>query len=216
MFWRYDLEARTYIREIFPGHWAFCPELQKEAKRQYELVAARNINEGEWIGEYTGTVDFRINCGQKYTAAYYMPDTVDLVDGDLCVDGENYGNETRYINSLSPSSPDYITKNATMTTVWCAEQLRIGIFALKAIKKYCAIIVDYNEYSNSYFKPHSEEEEELKTPYVFITCKDQYGDGPVKVSDSESTQEITDDKEEFKSYRPASPIDYIDLTTSPS
>jgi len=216
MFWKYDLEARTYIREIFPGHWAFCSELASLGHRQYELVAARDIEDGEWIGEYTGMVDYRGNCGKKYTAAYYTPGSVDFNDGDLCVDGERYGNETRYINSLSPTTPLYIKKNATMATVWCAEELRIGVFATKRIKQYCAIIVDYNEYSNTYFKVDEEEDEKYKrTPYVWISTEDQLFELTKSSKESsESTQEIEHSPNRLLeiSYESSNTVVYIDLT----
>jgi len=126
IFWKYDLEARTYIREIFNGPWAFCPELAKTGKLQYELVAARDIQPDEWIGEYTGVIDFRpiSNIGKKYSADFFIPTSVDLSQGDLCVDGEYYGNETRFINSITDDTPDYIKTNSTMTTVWCAGKVK--------------------------------------------------------------------------------------------
>jgi len=57
MFFSCDIKSRTYIREIFQGHWAWCSELAsvpngKRPRKQYELVAAEYIKKKDWICEY--------------------------------------------------------------------------------------------------------------------------------------------------------------------
>jgi len=199
LFWKGDIESRTYIKQIFPGHWAWCPQIAKSGKsqEQYELVASVDIENEDWICEYTGSLTFRRYYGQKYATSVFMPENISFEDGELCIDAETCGNEARYINSVTPFTAPYIKKNATLITVWCAGQLRIGVFATTHIPKFHAIILDYNEYSNSYFKTKltSKAEKNLKIhrpdPCVLISFKDQklHVDPPGVVPETDSFTE---------------------------
>jgi len=65
-----------------------------------------------------------------------------------------------------------------MPAVWCAGQLRIGVFATKNIPKFTAIVLDYNEHSNTYFKSRPSKTRKMDTnklplPYIYISVKDQ-------------------------------------------
>eukprot|EP01124_Arcella_intermedia_P011400 TRINITY_DN177_c0_g1_i12.p4 TRINITY_DN177_c0_g1~~TRINITY_DN177_c0_g1_i12.p4 ORF type:complete len:118 (+),score=26.43 TRINITY_DN177_c0_g1_i12:985-1338(+) len=102
-----------------------------------------------------------------------MPKTFPL-SMSLCIDAEKYGNEARFINSVTPNSPSYIVQNATLTTVWCENEIRVGVFATKNIKKDEAIILNYNEYKNSYFKRSQQAHRSTPTSVVFVPKQEQH------------------------------------------
>jgi len=223
-----DLEPRIKVRQIFPGHWAWCDELQNKnvaddpilplphfdpseinencndeifdtmyhgSRCQFEAVAIEDIAPDEFICEYVGRIKFHRDCpNSRYIAAFWKPESVNWEDA-LCVDAESYGNEARYINSVTPTTPPYFKQNATMSTVWCRGELRVIISATRFIPKLHPIIIDYDEFENSYFDPTLNHSEEHTTkqglPVVYISVRDQ---GPPEVKDEESTKK----KEEKK------------------
>jgi len=74
-----------------------------------------------------------------------------------------------------------LKKNATMITIWHAGQLRIGVFATDYIPKYHAIVLDYNEHSNTYFKLKAIGKSEtvvtqISPPFVRVPRKEQFLD----------------------------------------
>ena len=116
---------------------------------QYEAIAREDIAEGEYIGEYAGRVKYtsdstatsmyvavraiKIHFDKPHLAILtcYFHQNLFFADGlpeilyktPLCIDSQHEGNETRFINSISPTSPPYITQNASMSTVWCRGQV---------------------------------------------------------------------------------------------
>jgi len=136
-----------------------------------------------------GRIKFHRDCpNSRYIAAFWKPESVNWEDA-LCVDAESYGNEARYINSVTPTTPPYFKQNATMSTVWCRGELRVIISATRFIPKLHPIIIDYDEFENSYFDPTLNHSEEHTTkqglPVVYISVRDQ---GPPEVKDEESTK----------------------------
>lgn len=140
-------------------HWAYCEQLASAGARQYETVACRKIFCHEVLDEYTGTVRYlsepqaKDNC---YVARMCWPDDDedddDNKDGNkffdrqlsaLVVDAQRVGNETRYINSVSATTPPSVQQNARMETVWCRGKPRIIIVALRDIEDGEPIVVDY-------------------------------------------------------------------------
>jgi hypothetical protein len=53
----------------------------------------------------------------------YPPELGDLGDKQLCLDAEHEGNEMRFVNSVAPTTAFYIRQNATMSTLWCRNQV---------------------------------------------------------------------------------------------
>jgi hypothetical protein len=116
------------------------------ARKQYEVVAKQEIKEHEVIAEYVGKVVDVIysitlyayyiksfknekvcyrsevdNKGMIYVTDIYYPLGLPgcCYQSKLCIDAQTEGNESRYINSISPTTPSYIKQNASMSTVWC-------------------------------------------------------------------------------------------------
>jgi len=204
-----DLEPRIKVRQIFPGHWAWCDELQKkkfgpvlpklqhdpneteeengidketfdlsDTYCQFEAVAIADIEPDQFICEYVGRVRYHRDClNSRYIAAFWQPENINFED-TLCIDAEYHGNEARFINSVTPTTPLHIKQNATMSTVWCRGELRIIISALRFIPKMHPIIIDYDEFENSYFDPTLNHLEEItkkypEFPMVYVSLKDQ-------------------------------------------
>jgi hypothetical protein len=178
---RQDLSPRIYIRRIYPGHWAWSEELEQRGKtdpkyaKQYEAVAASDIEPSEVIGEYVGIVK-RLKDGNnsKYLADFWFPETLpsSLLIDPICIDAEEWANETRFINSVTPSTPPYIEQNATMSTLWCRGELRILILSTKRIPAHTSIVLNYNEFSSSYFEETPSPRKSEKC-YVWVPLKDQ-------------------------------------------
>jgi len=139
---RFDAQSKIRIRQISPGHWAWSSEL---GPVQYETVAIDDIDQDEFICEYVGKVKYFSECQDShYVAQYFCPPEVQFQDS-LVVDAAERGNEARYINSVTSDTPNYIKKNASMSTVWCKAQLRIVVYAIVNIAKSHPIIIDSNE-----------------------------------------------------------------------
>jgi len=150
-----DESAYLEVKRIEPTHWAWCSELHRDGhKEQYEVIAKCDVKDRTILAEYVGTVKYIEQCHKsKYSAQFWIPDTIplELHAAGICIDAENQGNETRFINSITKSSPPFIRKNATMSTVWCEDQLRILIFATRLIPKGFPIVLNYDEFQSSYF-----------------------------------------------------------------
>jgi len=176
-----DFTPRIEIREIGPGHWAWCSDLgsgQKTTRsRQFEAIAAGDIKKDDFIGEYVGRVRYEnpSTLRNPYVTSILVPANLKFRTkmgkefAGLCIDSSAEGNETRFINSVTRQSPIHIKQNATMNTVWCRGQLRVIISAKKFIPKGGPIVLNYDEYikedgSHPYFDSDSESEEP-QTPY---------------------------------------------------
>jgi hypothetical protein len=95
---------------------------------QYEAIAAVDIAPNEFITEYTGHVCYQQNCpSSMYCANLWYPDDLPgiLYQNSLCIDAAREGNEARFINSVTPTTPAYIKQNASMNTVWCRNEVYI-------------------------------------------------------------------------------------------
>jgi len=84
-----------------------------------------------------------------------MPSSLNF-DDEICLDAEEQGNEARFMNSVSPTTPPYIQKNASMSTVWCRGELRIIVSAVRNIPADQPVVLDYDEFENSYFERSSQ------------------------------------------------------------
>jgi hypothetical protein len=180
-----DLGARVSVREIFVGHWAWCEDLaskgsKKKPSKQYEVIAIEDFEEEDFIGEYVGKVIYQKDIlDSKYVAMFYFGSSLpqSLRDNPMCIDAQEGGNEMRFINSVSPITPPDITQNATMSTVWCRGELRIVISATRSIAKNEAIVLNYNEYANSFFDEKMTDQDHTKKQhqdcYVWISKADQ-------------------------------------------
>eukprot|EP00026_Physarum_polycephalum_P002757 Phypoly_transcript_02765.p1 GENE.Phypoly_transcript_02765~~Phypoly_transcript_02765.p1 ORF type:complete len:846 (+),score=188.15 Phypoly_transcript_02765:142-2679(+) len=173
-----DFIPKIEIRQIGPGHWAWCPDLGNEPKkartRQYEAVAIQDIKMDDFIGEYIGRVRYENPATRNpYVTSMFVPTNPKFRAkmGDsflgLCVDSSVEGNETRFINSITRDTPCHIQQNATMDTVWCRGQLRVIIRAIQLIPKGTSVVLNYDEYKKDdgkcpYFAS-SESEQETET-----------------------------------------------------
>jgi len=166
--WRQPLKSPLEIVEIRPNHWAYCETLDDALRRQnfppaqYEVVARRTILAGEVIGEYCGVARFADTMPEDshYAAMIWVPDTApaELANRPIVLDASEAGNETRYINSVTSWSPPSIVRNVVMNTIWCRGSIRIVLEALCDIRAGQSVVLDYNEYGESYFE-HDEEAE---------------------------------------------------------
>ncbi|ELR12668.1 SET domain containing protein [Acanthamoeba castellanii str. Neff] len=150
-----NLASKVFVQEIFFGHWAYCTNLRKQGiAKQYEVRALVDIESEDMIGEYVGRVRYQkdIEDSQYVANFWYPPELGDLGDKQLCLDAEHEGNEMRFVNSVAPTTAFYIRQNATMSTLWCRNQLRVVLTATKKILKGQPIIVNYNEFSSSFFE----------------------------------------------------------------
>jgi len=118
-------------------------------------VALRDIEEDEIITEYCGEVRITSE-GGDYFANILMKGTVSPflreLEGKLVIDASRMGNEAMFINSVTRETPNNIVKNASMHTLWCNEELRILIYAEKAICKGESIVLDYNDHDSLYWE----------------------------------------------------------------
>jgi len=121
-----------------------------------------------------------------------MPSTLKFED-DLCLDAEEYGNEARFMNSVSPTTPPHIQKNASMSTVWCRGELRIIVSAVRKIPKGQAVVLDYDEFENSYFE-RSSGQSTPRSVEVISSSPESRGSGSPKQSD-EISHEIHDNED---------------------
>eukprot|EP01127_Copromyxa_protea_P017264 TRINITY_DN5238_c0_g1_i3.p1 TRINITY_DN5238_c0_g1~~TRINITY_DN5238_c0_g1_i3.p1 ORF type:complete len:401 (-),score=68.47 TRINITY_DN5238_c0_g1_i3:1-1203(-) len=134
----------------------------------------RNIEPDEFICEYVGEVKLASTCKEAtYVANIFNATTVTL-DG-LVIDATKKGNESRFINSITKDTPKEIQKNTTMVTLWCRQQLRVLVVATKPIPKYNPIVMDYNEYANTYFEDEDAETVEEEGPRIWIPKQEQIG-----------------------------------------
>eukprot|EP01087_Luapelamoeba_hula_P004395 TRINITY_DN14341_c0_g1_i1.p1 TRINITY_DN14341_c0_g1~~TRINITY_DN14341_c0_g1_i1.p1 ORF type:complete len:395 (+),score=28.29 TRINITY_DN14341_c0_g1_i1:174-1187(+) len=149
------------IRAIERGHWAWSEELFKVGQvfnghdKQFEVFASRDFVEDEIIGEYVGVVRLvSEDVISKYTATVFMPPDLplELAGLELVIDAQHDGNETRFINSVTASSPPFIKQNASMRTLWTGDQLRILLVATRNIPSGHPVVVDYNEFAETYFE----------------------------------------------------------------
>jgi hypothetical protein len=164
MWFRLNLDTPLKVLPIGAGHWAYSAYLSKRYLHghpvQYEVVAGREIDDGEVIGEYVGVVKFADEADSEYVAALYWPDNLpdDLARRPLVIDAAELGNETRYINSVNNETAHFIRQNATMNTVWCNGMLRILISATRHIPRGHPIVLDYEEHGTSYFAEKDDSE----------------------------------------------------------
>jgi len=151
-----NLTSKVHIQEIKFGHWAYCTNLKNMGiEKQYEVRASVHIEKDEMIGEYVGRVRYQKDITDShYVANFWYPEDMEesLGDKQLCIDAEFEGNEMRFVNSVAPTTAFYIKQNATMSTVWCRNQLRVVMIATRNILKGQPIIVNYNEFSSSFFE----------------------------------------------------------------
>lgn len=117
---------KIQVREIGPGHWAWSDDLSqknlaynaKYPNRQFEAVAAQDIDCEAFIGEYVGQVKYEQKGAPTtnlYITSLFIPSDSQLYlkmgrkfEG-LCIDAGTEGNETRFINSVLPSTPKHVS-----------------------------------------------------------------------------------------------------------
>lgn len=157
-----NMESPLVVKPIGEGHWAYSSQLAKNidldggsahnARPQYEVVALHDIDKGQVLGEYVGVVRYAEEAASEYVATIYTPNDADLprrlIDHPLVIDASTLGNETRYINSVTATTPFFIRRNATMNTVWCRGRLRIIIEATHDIPQGHPIVLDYEEHGS--------------------------------------------------------------------
>eukprot|EP01121_Diplochlamys_sp_Union-15-3_P011492 TRINITY_DN3341_c0_g1_i1.p1 TRINITY_DN3341_c0_g1~~TRINITY_DN3341_c0_g1_i1.p1 ORF type:complete len:270 (+),score=31.59 TRINITY_DN3341_c0_g1_i1:100-810(+) len=122
--WFYEqLYPTIGIKEIFSDHWAWCTKLEKRNLKQYEAVALKNFKKDEVICEYVGEVHYSASKESDYTVCFWLPDCVknNLKIPFLCIDSLNLGNEARFINTITATTPKYVKQNASMHT-YCVKR----------------------------------------------------------------------------------------------
>jgi len=148
-----DVSACTRVNEISPGHWAWCPDLAKTKRHQFELVANKDIDMNSIILEYIGVVRYDTQeMKSPYVTQLNVPAEIDL-GGSLVVDGSEFANESCFINSVSSSTPSHLKRNSAMYTVWCKGQLRVLVYSVEDIPAHHPLILDYNEFGETFFEP---------------------------------------------------------------
>jgi hypothetical protein len=164
MWFAQNLESPLKVLPIGPGHWAYSGYLNNNYLHghpvQYEVVASRDIEADEFLGEYVGTVCYQDGPNSEYVAALYWPDGLpaELANRQLVIDAADIGNETRYINSVNDETAHFIQRNATMNTVWCNGRLRVLITATRNVPKGHPIVLDYEEHGGSFFDTDDEDD----------------------------------------------------------
>jgi hypothetical protein len=164
MWFGQNLESPLKVLPIGPGHWAYSGYLNNNYLHghpvQYEVVASRDIEADEFLGEYVGTVCYQDGPNSEYVAALYWPDGLpaELANRQLVIDAADIGNETRYINSVNDETAHFIQRNATMNTVWCNGRLRVLITATRNVPKGHPIVLDYEEHGGSFFDTDDEDD----------------------------------------------------------
>lgn len=131
------------VAEIHPGHWAY--DTQFPSKTQYEVIASKEIALGEIFGEYVGKVCYADQQDENshYCANILLPEQIADKVPPLVVDSNQFGNEMRFINSVSPTTDKEIQRNVEFLTLWVADRPRIMLCALKQISVGQALILDY-------------------------------------------------------------------------
>lgn len=101
---------------------------------------------------------------------------------ELIVDAGQQGNEARFINSVSPTTPAYLRPNCELVTLWVRGILRIIIASTAPIARGSPLILDYNQHANTYFDEKMTEEDkvhwvneqrQLVGPWVALTWAEQ-------------------------------------------
>lgn len=131
------------VSEIYAGHWAY--DSQFPSKRQYEVIASKEIALGEIFGEYVGKVCYADQQDENshYCANIFLPKQIANEVPPLVIDSNKFGNEMRFINSVSPTTGKEIQKNVEFLTLWVADRPRIMLCALAPISVGQALILDY-------------------------------------------------------------------------
>ena len=145
------LSSAVRVRAITdPTHWAYCKRMASNNQPQYECFIAHDVAAGEMICEYTGVVryggdDVDSEEGNFYIAEMTLPDAMQLPRPDLrfVVDARYKGNEARFINSVSPTTPDTVQVNCSMETIWARGSLRIVVNAKRDLRSGETLVLDY-------------------------------------------------------------------------
>ncbi len=137
-----DFSSLVGVVSIDPSHWAYDDSVKRT---QYEVVARTNIDTGEVIGEYIGEVVYAADQDENscYCAKLYLPDALAAKVPALVVDGLHVGNEMRFINSVSPTTPEYLVVNVEFMTYFAGGYPRIMLEALRPIKQGESLVLNY-------------------------------------------------------------------------
>lgn len=134
------------VVEIDRGDWAF--DEQFPSKKQYGIVARKTIVKGVIFGEYTGRVHYDGDpavAKSAYCAKIFLPEAAAKTIPPLVIDGQDFGNEMRFINSVAPWTPAEIKANVHFVTYWVAGRPRIMLEALDTVSEGQTVILDYGK-----------------------------------------------------------------------
>jgi len=128
-------KSKGEIKTIPPSHPAYVKGISESG-----YFASIKMDEGEFIGEFTGKWKYRKNTDpSRYLSKVFLNEQD--FDFQLDVDAEFQGNETRFINSSSPDCS--LVENARMETVWSGGFLCIFVYATRVIKAGEEILLNY-------------------------------------------------------------------------
>jgi len=148
LWYNMKLQSPLKVVEIVsPTHWAYCERMAAGKCKQYEVLAARDIYCHEVLDEYVGVVrylhDIENERDNFYVAQLLWSDQLASSVPPLVIDAKDVGNETRYVNSVSATTPPSVVENARLETVWCRGMPRILLIAIADIRQGEAVVIDY-------------------------------------------------------------------------